>query len=124
MTPQKWTSILLAVLVLFTSQASFSQTDRTVKRNIATVLFASLGGAVLGLSTLSFYGEPQEHTENITLGALVGFVSGVGYVVYDSSRPTSPSYDYSQAFDQDQKSRRVLAALAKTPPMIQFQFDF
>ncbi len=124
MTPQKWTSILLATLVLFTSQASFSQTDRTVKRNVATVLFASLGGAVLGLSTLSFYGEPQEHTENITLGALIGFAAGVGYVVYDSSRPAPVSYEYSQAFDQDQKSRRVLAAVAKTPPMIQFQLDF
>lgn len=124
MTPQKWTSVLLAALILVTSQASFSQTNRTVKRNVATVLFASLGGAILGLSTLSFYGEPQEHTNNITLGALIGFVGGVGYVLYDSSQPAPPAYEYSQIFDPDLKSRRASASYAKAPPIIQLTYDF
>ncbi|MEK2647248.1 hypothetical protein [Bdellovibrio sp. BCCA] len=123
MTPQKWTSVLLAALTIFTSQASFSQTNRTVKRNVATVLFASLGGAILGLSTLSFYGEPQEHTNNITLGALLGFVGGVGYVLYDSSQPAPPTYEYSQ-FDQELKSRRASASYAKAPPLIQLTYSF
>nr|WP_295903475.1 hypothetical protein [uncultured Bdellovibrio sp.] len=124
MTPQKWTSVLLAALIIFTSQASFSQTNRTVKRNVATVLFASLGGAILGLSTLSFYGEPQEHTNNITLGALLGFVGGVGYVLYDSSQPAPPTHDYSQVLEQDLKSRRASASYAKAPPLIQLTYSF
>lgn len=126
MTPQKWTTILLSTLVIFTSQVSGAQTSgRTVKRNIATVLFASLGGAVLGLSTLSFYGEPQEHTNNITLGALVGFVAGVGYVVYDSSRPVPSGHEeFSQVFDQDQKTRRALAFQTKAPPLFLISYDF
>lgn len=123
MTRQKWTSVFMAILILFTSQSSFSQANRTVKRNVATVLFASLGGAILGLSTLSFYGEPQEHTNNITLGALLGFTAGVGYVIYDSSRPAPVTDEYSQVFDMDQKNRRVLA-LTKTPLVIHFAFDF
>ncbi len=59
--------------------------DQEMRRNVLTVIFASLGGAVLGLSTLSFYGSPQEHTGNITNGLLLGFAGGVGYVVYDNS---------------------------------------
>lgn len=124
MTPQKWTSVLLATLVIFTSQASFSQTDRSVKRNVAIVLFSSLGGAILGLSTLSFYGEPQEHTDNITVGALLGFATGVGYVAYSASRPAPQSYEYSQVFDLDLKSRRALALNAKAPELIHFSYDF
>lgn len=124
MTPQKWTSFFLAALLIFTSSASFAQADRAFKRNTAAVLFASLGGAILGLSTLSFYGHPEEHTDNISLGALVGFVAGVGYVVYDSSRPATPNYEYSQNLGWDQKSRRASATVAKAPPIVQFGFEF
>ncbi|KYG70812.1 hypothetical protein AZI85_02460 [Bdellovibrio bacteriovorus] len=124
MTPQKWTSVLLTSVILFTSSASFAQADRTVKRSIATVLFSSLGGAILGLSTLSFYGEPEEHTNNITTGALIGFAAGLGYVVYDSSRPAAKTYDYSNVFDQELKSRRALANLAKAPSIVHFSYDF
>lgn len=38
----------------------------------------------MGLSTLSFYGRPQEHTDNITTGVLIGFLAGLSFVVYDS----------------------------------------
>lgn len=123
MTRQKWTSVFMAILILFTSQSSFSQANRTVKRNVATVLFASLGGAILGLSTLSFYDEPQEYTSNITLGALLGFTAGMGYLIYDSSRSVPVTYEYSQVFDMDKQSRRVLA-FTKTPPVIHFSCDF
>ncbi|KHD88113.1 MAG: hypothetical protein OM95_10695 [Bdellovibrio sp. ArHS] len=111
-------------MILVTSSASFAQADRTVKRNIATVLFSSLGGAILGLSTLSFYGEPEEHTDNITTGALIGFAAGLGYVIYDSSRPAAKAYDYSNVFDQELKSRRALAYTAKAPALVQFSYDF
>jgi hypothetical protein len=80
----------------------------------------------LGLSTLSFYGEPEEHTNNISVGALLGFVGGVGYVVYDSSRPApKSSFEYSQVFDADLKNRRAFAMnTAKAPSLYQFQFSF
>lgn len=126
MTRQKWTSIIMFFIFLFTSQMSVGSavdTNRSIKRNVAAVLFASLGGAILGLSTLSFYGEPQEHTDNITLGALLGFTAGVGYLIYDSSHTGSPNYGYSQIFDLDQNSRRALA-FTKMPPAIQFVYGF
>lgn len=124
MTKQKWTSVFMVFLFVFTSHASQAQAKRTVKRNVAAVLFASLGGAILGLSTLSFYGEPQEHTDNITLGALVGFAAGVGYVVYDSAQPVNQNYEYTQIFDLDQKSRRSLAFYRPSSSVIRMTFDF
>lgn len=97
MTKHKLNFILMLFLFsLFTSSA-FSQIDLRVKRTVATVIFSSLGGAILGLSTLPFYGEPQEHANNITAGALLGFIAGVGYVTLDSPAPASLPRDYSQA---------------------------
>lgn len=74
---------LIIVLALFGSSSTWAQSQSTFKRTTATILFASIGGGVLGLSTLSFYGKPQEHTDNITTGVLLGFVLGLTYVVYD-----------------------------------------
>ncbi len=122
MTPRMWTSYLVVIVMLLSSSDSFAQTDRTVKRKIAAVLFSSLGGAILGLSTLSFYGEPQQHTENISYGALLGFVAGVGYVVYDSSRPASPVYEYSQIERELQKQRA--SGIAKAPVQLQYSLNF
>lgn len=52
-----------------------------VRRNTATVIFCGLGGAVLGLSTLSFYGKPADHTGNIYAGLAIGMVAGLTYVL-------------------------------------------
>lgn len=91
------------ILILCLSHASFtplalaeSETTnlkaKKIRRATAAVIFSSLGGAVLGLSTLSFYGEPQEHTSNITNGALLGFVAGLGYVLYSTNKKSEYQY--------------------------------
>jgi len=123
MTQQKLMSLILAVLFIFSSEVAFCQMDRKVKRSVATMIFSSLGGAVLGLSTLPFYGEPQEHANNITVGALLGFIAGAGYVAYDSSRPQAPVYEYSD-FEGDLKMKRAPAYSARAPIVINIAFDF
>ncbi len=123
MSQRKWISIFISTIVLLNSTPALSQTDRNIKRGVATVLFASLGGAVLGLSTLSFYGEPEEHTNNITLGAAVGFVGGLAYVL-SGSRQSAPSNPYSVMPDADFKNRRALAFHSARAPVINIQFDF
>lgn len=76
---------IFTALILFAgSLPSWAQSQSTFKRTTATILFSSIGGGILGLSTLSFYGKPQEHTDNITTGVLVGFLAGVSYVMYDN----------------------------------------
>lgn len=117
--------ILIILSSLFFFQNAYAQNmGRQMKRNVATVFFSTLGGAVLGLSTLSFYGEPQEHTDNITLGAALGMVAGVGYLSYQSQKPLSQSYEYSDFNEWDQKNKRASLYKNKALPLVQVQFDF
>lgn len=118
--------IVLAIFIFcqpLWAQQTSTTSSRNFKRNVAAILFSSIGGAVLGLSTLSFYGEPQEHTNNITLGALVGFAGGVGYVLMESSKQPVQAYDISFA-ESDQKFKKGSLLVAKNPPLLRFQFDF
>jgi hypothetical protein len=62
------------------------------RKQAATIIFAGLGGAVLGLSTLSFYGRPQDKLSNIAIGAAVGVIIGTVYVTYRAA--TTPSEFY------------------------------
>jgi len=62
------------------------------KKQVATIIFAGLGGAVLGLSTLSFYGRPQDELANIAIGAGVGIIIGTIYVTYRAA--TTPDEFY------------------------------
>lgn len=120
--------VLILSCVLLTSSISGAQTQtqtgRAVKRNVAAVLFASLGGAILGLSTLPFYGEPHEHTGNISTGALIGLAAGLGYVIYDSTKPSGAQYEYSEFLEMEKLQNKKMARVASTPAMVQMSFDF
>lgn len=59
------------------------------RRQLATIIFCGLGGAILGLSTLSFYGRPQDYMANIAIGFAVGIIGGTVIVTYKSA--SSPS---------------------------------
>lgn len=109
MSIKKHLCLIILTFSLFCGQTSSAQVQRTVKRSVATVLFSTLGGAILGLSTLPFYGEPQDHIDNITLGALIGGVVGVGYLSYEASQSfrQAPVYDYSEVEWQFEKNKRL-----------------
>ncbi len=96
---------LIVLLVIFMTSSAFAQ-DAVVRkksgprRQLATILFAGLGGAILGLSTLSFYGRPQDNLGNIGIGFAAGVIAGTIYVTYKSAT----SKDYSdEAQNDDQK---------------------
>lgn len=89
------------------SHLSYGQSNSEASRSpfrkgLATVMFAGLGGAVLGLSTLSFYGQPQEHIGNIWLGLGIGLFAGAGYVMVQNT-PTN-SYSFEQEWRQQSES--------------------
>lgn len=67
------------------------------RRQLATILFAGLGGAVLGLSTLSFYGRPQEKLSNIAIGFAFGVIGGTTYVTYKAATGPSEFYGSPQS---------------------------
>jgi hypothetical protein len=66
---------------------------------LATIIYAGLGGAVLGLSTLSFYGRPQDKLSNIAVGFAVGVITGTIAVTYSAA--TNPDEFYGSTPSRD-----------------------
>ena len=55
------------------------------RKQIATIIFAGLAGGVLGLSTLSFYGRPQDKLANVPMGVGIGVIIGAIYTTYKAA---------------------------------------
>lgn len=121
---KKFVLFALSVLMTFSLMAAplaEAQTSAThVKRNIATVMFAGLGGAVLGTSTLSFYSSPSEHTGNIWVGLAVGLVVGSIYVV--NREMQAPATDYGKVQWPTNPSQRV--ATQNQMNLYNYKFSF
>lgn len=81
------------------------------RKQLATIIFAGLGGAVLGLSTLSFYGRPQDKLSNIAIGFAIGVISGTAYVTYNAA--TNPQEFYGQKPWTEFEAARMNARLEK-----------
>lgn len=66
------------------------------RKQLATIVFAGLAGAILGLSTLSFYGRPQDHLSNIAIGFALGVIGGASFTTYKAATQPYGAYDMSQ----------------------------
>jgi hypothetical protein len=78
------------------------------KTDLLIVISGGLGGAILGLSTLSFVDEPRKHTRNITVGAALGVIAGVAFVaVSQADKSKSQFYQEEASSDFDFPSRRM-----------------
>lgn len=93
--------LVVALIVLPLSSASAQpaggggktkQTVQSPRKQVTTIIFSGLAGAVLGLSTLSFYGRPQERLSNIAVGGAIGLIIGAGYSTYQAARQLKPRY--------------------------------
>ena len=79
------TSLLLTLTLLLTSSAFAAETAPTshgTHRHLTNIVFSGLAGAILGLSTLSFYGRPQDRLNNIAVGFAIGTIGGTIYTTY------------------------------------------
>ncbi|MDX9731214.1 MAG: hypothetical protein RBT63_05535 [Bdellovibrionales bacterium] len=99
-----WASILGAVLVApVDARAQGEVTDRPAmfgpRKQLATIIYAGLGGAILGLSTLSFYSRPQDKLSNIAIGFAVGVIGGTIAVTYNAA--TNPSDFYGASWQPE-----------------------
>ena len=114
--------LLFVTAFMFVTSISQAQSSSTsmvgYKRKIATVMFAGLGGAVLGLSTLSFYGEPEEHIGNIWAGLAVGLIGGAVFVSMDSMNTNSTDYGKIQ-WPQNPSQRTP-----KPPSLLAYNWNF
>lgn len=92
-------SFILAVGLSWPASAQMAGTTAQAapagpRKSIGTIVFAGIAGSVLGLSTLSFYGRPQEHLSNILIGFAVGTIVGTVYTTYRAA--TQPESLYTQ----------------------------
>lgn len=96
------------------------------RRQLATILFAGLGGAVLGLSTLSFYGRPQEKLSNIAIGFAFGVIGGTAYVTYKAATGPSEFYGQTSAVtDGDwMHTNKMAMAPSQAPPVFGLNYEF
>ncbi|MFG1499802.1 hypothetical protein ABMA70_06280 [Halobacteriovorax sp. XZX-3] len=99
--------IIIICLALTFSFSSFAQTNFKEEglRDLTTVAGLGLGGAILGLSTLSFVEEPKDHLKNILVGAAVGIVVGVGVVAYNQAAKSQATIRQTGYRDFDTTSR-------------------
>lgn len=111
-------SLNLCFALSFPQRATAQDTTTTFKRSLATVLFSSLGGAVLGLSTLSFYKDAQKHTNNISIGAILGLAGGLTYVAYQGSE-SYVSDGYSGEFE-----KQSAPFFNEAPVMIYYSWNY
>ena len=98
----KLLSSLLVALALVLPQGALAQEKDDLVKNtqndLVLVGAAGLGGAVLGLSTLSFYDKPSKHVSNIWMGAAIGIIAGVIMVAVGSAQKSQETLDDQEAF--------------------------
>jgi hypothetical protein len=115
-------TVLVFITFFVFSQMSFAQSTTSssmvgFRRGVATVMLAGFGGAVLGLSTLSFYGEPQEHINNIWTGLALGALGGSAYVLSQAPRNNMAALD---PFPESAKQKIA----QQRPALFQYRFEF
>ncbi len=113
---KKWLGFLLSLQFIILTPA-FSADDEFIKNtqdDIILVGAAGIGGAVLGLSTLSFYDKPSDHVANIWTGAAIGVIAGVIWVATSSAIKGSEDLVGKQTSPDFKTSDRVKWHLEQT----------
>ena len=119
------TVFTLTIISTNSVSAQTTPMESNFKSKLATVIFVGLGGAVLGLSTLSFYGEPEEHISNITTGFALGILAGTSYVVYDSATQSTSSLNWIDELKTiENKNNSLAQAKIKKPTLITWVWSF
>ena len=89
-------------------------------RDIYIVGGSSLVGAILGLSTLSFVNEPQEHFDNVVVGGALGIIVGVSIVVWMQATKSKAIIGTKSDFKDSWRYGRK----KKNPALAQVQLKF
>lgn len=96
-------TLALGLLLPHGSLRAQEKNDDLIKssvRDLTTVLVVGAGGAVLGLSTLSFVETPKDHLKNILIGGALGVIVGVGVVAYNQANASRHHLE-AQALRED-----------------------
>lgn len=85
------------------AQESEDDLIKNTQNDIMLIAAAGAGGAVLGLSTLSFVEKPSKHVSNIWTGAALGIIAGVVFVAYNSAQKGSEDLQSSVDFNSSER---------------------
>jgi hypothetical protein len=96
------------------------------RKQLATIIFAGLGGAILGLSTLSFYGRPQDYLANIPIGFAIGIMAGTALVTYRAATNPQELYGTRPQLEQefDHSNSYSLRTSSVKPLGVNLAFEF
>ena len=117
-------SLAIASPTSFAQQGSSSTKSSGPRKHIATIVFAGLAGAVLGLSTLSFYGRPQEKLNNIGIGAAIGVFVGAGYTAVQATTKPKDFYGTHSEFETQMMADRTMASSQTYTPQLGYSWTF
>ncbi|OUR96385.1 hypothetical protein A9Q84_08515 [Halobacteriovorax marinus] len=96
---RKVTLITISFFSLLFTPCAFAQSENSTDileeslGDITTVAAMGIGGAILGLSTLSFVEEPKDHLKNVLVGGAMGVILGVGFVAWQQATKSKGSYE-------------------------------
>ncbi|MGB0452691.1 MAG: hypothetical protein ACPGJV_03180 [Bacteriovoracaceae bacterium] len=103
-------ALMSFALALFSTQSmaqdndATSGTDAVLADSLESVYIVGgmMGaGAILGLSTLSFYEEPGDHLKNIVTGGAIGIIIGVGIVGYLQATKSQESVEDNLSYKRN-----------------------
>jgi hypothetical protein len=98
--------ILFTFTAFFLPKNSYSAIDP--KEQMKVIAFSGLGGAALGLSTLSFYDEPQDHLRNIAIGGAIGLIGAVVFSTVMATKNNKKSdEDKTDTTDEQPKNMKI-----------------
>lgn len=131
---KKWISALiifqLLTLNVVMAQEEGAEDDlvKNTQNDIMIVAGAGVAGAVLGLSTLSFYDKASKHISNVWTGAAIGIITGVIFVAYSSAQKGSEELQTAIPSEAFSTSERVAwhseNAILLTTSSVQFGTQF
>jgi hypothetical protein len=109
--------LIFSMPVLAADEDSALSNDPMVKQtvnDVGIVVGAGAAGAIIGLSTLSFYQKPKEHWKNITIGGAIGVIVGVGAVAYLQATRSQTIEDESEEEEASLKAPSDFSTLARS----------
>ena len=97
---------------------NYSLADQT-KNDMMVIIAAGVGGAILGLSTLSFVDEPGDHYDNVLTGGAIGLIAGVLYIAYRQAYGPSGIFAYEEIENKklDFHSKNLVSSATISSPL-------
>lgn len=131
---RRLTAIVLTLTLAFSAMPSFAASaDGTnqasaqgPRRQLGYIVMAGLAGAILGLSTLSFYGRPQDRLSNIAVGFAIGVIGGATYTTYKAATEPKDFYNYQNLDPEAWRAQEIAQMRERLPtaPNTAFTFEF